>query len=80
MDLENNSNEADALLKKRTPDKRRGLALTLAVALRRELDVLARPRDVRRERMVRDPGGIGGRRVDSPVELPFGHRQDRRRG
>ena len=32
MDLENNNNE-DALLKKRTPDMRRGLALTLAVAL-----------------------------------------------
>ena len=32
MDLENN-NEADALLKKKTPAKRRGLALTLAVAL-----------------------------------------------
>ena len=33
MDLENNNNEADALLKKRTPEKRRGLALSLAVAL-----------------------------------------------
>ena len=27
-----------------------------------------------------DPGGISGRPVDSPVELPRGHRQDRRRG
>ena len=33
MDLENNNNEANALLKKRTPEKRRGLALTLAGAL-----------------------------------------------